>query len=100
MDSNGSGQFKRSQMTSPANTIIFAEEAEDFFSWTSGKYAIARHFGGGNFVLGDGHAEWIKYDDFCRECPASPGDEADSTGTGDWKPSKKYHWFPYRNAPI
>jgi prepilin-type N-terminal cleavage/methylation domain-containing protein len=103
MDPNGSAQFKRSEMTAPANTIILAEEPEDSFPSTSGKYAASRHFGGGNFVLGDGHAQWITFQDWCRA--GNPGctnffNDDNSTTSGDWKVGMKYHWFPYPGAPI
>ena len=100
MDPNGVRQFKRSEVMSPANTIILAEEPEDQFPSTSGKYAAARHSGGGNFFLSDGHAQWIKYEDFCRECPSNQFLESNSSSSGDWKAGVKYHWFPYPNAPI
>jgi prepilin-type N-terminal cleavage/methylation domain-containing protein len=98
MDPNGPDQFKRSQLTSPANTIIFCE-ADDGASSVGSTTTVARHFGGGHFVLGDGHAEWIRYDDFCRQCPANPSTESDSSSLGDWKTGTKYHWFPYKGAP-
>lgn len=100
MDPNGQAQFKRSQMVDPIRTIVFAEEAEDSFPNTTGKYCPARHFGGGNFVMGDAHAEWVKYEDFCRACPANGAADSNSGAAGgDWTTGIKYHWFPYRNAP-
>jgi len=103
MDPNGSAQFKRSQLISPTNTIVFAEEAENNFPLTTGNYCPARHFGGGNFAMGDGHAEWITFQDFCRN--ANPGctnptvEEYSNAVNGDWMPGNKYHWFPYPGAP-
>ena len=99
MDPNGPALFKRQQSVSPTNTFLFAEN-EGSFSQTLGKYCPARHSGGSNFVFIDGHAEWIKYDDFCRECPANPFLDGDSGPTGDWKTGIKYHWFPFKNTSI
>ena len=98
MDPNGPGTFKRAQCVSPSNTFLFAEN-EGSFSCTNGKYCPARHSGGSNFVFVDGHAGWLTYNDYCRECPASPGLESDSSAlSGDWKIGVKYHWFPFKNA--
>jgi prepilin-type processing-associated H-X9-DG protein len=103
MDPNGPAQFKRSQLTSPTNTIVFAEEAEDNFSETTGNFCPARHFGGGNFAMGDGHAEWIAFQDFCRSgnpgCTNMTVEANSSSINGDWRPTNKYHWYPYPNTP-
>jgi len=93
-------QFKRVEMTNPGATILLTESTEDAFPNATGANAPARHFGGGNFMLGDGHAEWIAWKDFCRSCPTHNFTDQDSTAFGDWAASEKYHWFPYKNAPI
>jgi prepilin-type processing-associated H-X9-DG protein len=106
-ESSAAVGFRRNQMTSPPNTILFCEEPEDNFSETSGKYdTVTRHFGGSNFVFGDGHADWINFTNFCREgntveCPfplgTIPWDE--SGINGDWKAGVvPYHWWPFANA--
>ena len=104
MDPNGPDQFKRGQMTEPTTTIVFCEGAEDSYPATNGNYCPSRHFGGANFTMGDGHSEWVKHDDFCTGggaagCPVNSALNSDSSNAGDWKPGRKYHWFPYRNAP-
>ena len=54
-------------MVKPATTIIFCEELEDAFPETNGAYDnVQRHFGGSHFVMGDGHAEWLAFGNFCR----------------------------------
>ena len=59
--------FRRDRMTAPSTTIIFCEEVEDDYPETNGQYDIVtRHSGGSNFVLGDGHVEWIPLANFCR----------------------------------
>lgn len=99
--------FRRSRMLSPASTIIFTEENDyqptygetrgDSLSsrTTSGTYdpSVARHSGGLNFVLGDGHCEWIKAEDFCRNCPNQQYQWDDSSTGGDWKNGTRYHWW-------
>ncbi len=99
MDPNGTPLFKRGQCDQPSTTVMFSEN-DGSVSSSNGKYAPARHNGGSNLTFVDGHAQWVKREDFCRECPSSAGAEADSTAlSGDWKPGKKVHWFPYAGAP-
>lgn len=102
MDPPLTPQFKRSELTDPATTIILVETTEDIFPGATGANASSRHFGGANFVLGDGHAEWIRFTDFCRQaapgCPIPFGDNNSGPG-GDWQTGVKYHWFPYLGAP-
>lgn len=102
MDPNGPDQYKRSQLISPTNTIVFAEGNEDPFPSTNGQYCPQRHFGGGNFVFGDGHADYIKFQDYCRA--GNPGCsslilESNATLSGDWNPHVKFHWFPFPSMP-
>jgi prepilin-type processing-associated H-X9-DG protein len=98
--------FRRNRMTSPTNTILFCEEPEDNFPETNGRYdTVTRHFGGSNFVFGDGHADWVHFTNFCRAantvgCPAPLGQlQWDQSGiNGDWKSVVHYHWWPLINA--
>jgi type II secretory pathway pseudopilin PulG len=97
--------FRRNQATIPPNTILFCEEPEDGYAETEGEYdTVTRHFGGSNFVFGDGHADWIAFTNFCRAlnpgCPAPLGNIAwdNSTPSGDWKPGVPYRWWPFVNA--
>ncbi len=103
MCANGDKPFKRSQMTEPTTTFIMCDGEENSFPSTNGNYCPARHFGGGNFSMGDGHAEWVKFDDFCRSANpgcGNPTTEGNSSSiNGDWRTSNKYHWFPYAGAP-
>ena len=98
--------FKRDRMTAPANTITFSEEVEDSFSETSGRYVGAKHQGGGNFVFGDGHAEWLPFALYCRQ--GNPGCSgfgntvlwSDSSASGDWNPQIQYHWWFFKGATV
>jgi len=98
--------FRRSRMVSPATTIILVEEPEDVFPSTNGKFiaedpfgnytpSTARHSGGLNFVMGDGHAQWIRIEDYCRNCPSDAGAFNDSSvgPNGDWHAGRPYHWW-------
>ncbi len=98
MDPNGTPLFKRAQVELPAQTVMFSE-GEGSFSSSNGKYAAKRHNGGANLAFVDGHAAWVRWEDFCRECPANSSLEGDSSITGDWAVNTKYHWFPYQGAP-
>ena len=106
-EGNTSIGFRRDRMVSPATTIVFCEEVGDKFPETNGLYdLVTRHSGGSNFVLGDGHVEWIPIAKFCRQgnalCPPPlsniPWDE--SGPGGDWKTGVPFHWwfFPYANT--
>jgi prepilin-type processing-associated H-X9-DG protein len=97
--------FRRNRTTSPTNTILFCEEDEDNFSETSGRYmTVTRHFGGANFVFGDGHAGWIALTNSCRSgCPGCIGLLStipwnDSSSAGDWRSGIPYHWWPFKGA--
>ena len=98
--------LRRNQMMSSRNTILFCEETEDNFSETNGQYdTVTRHFGGSNFVFGDGHADWIHFTNYCRSgnaliCPYPLGTVLwdDSTIYGDWNPAIPYHWWPFLDA--
>jgi len=96
--------FRRSRMAKPATTIIFCEGTEDNFSETEGRDAPARHSGGSHFVMGDGHAEWIAFTNFCRSgnagCPAPLGNiQWDSSYSGgDWAKYVPYHWWFFLDA--
>ena len=84
-----------SWMTAPSITIVFAEEPEDNYPETCGLYdTTTRHTGGSNFVMGDGHVEWVAWNNFCRSgnsamgpCPTPLGQiQWDQSGVnGDWK---------------
>lgn len=97
--------FRRNRMTNPPNTILFCEEPEDNFAQTNGRYdTVTRHFGGSNFVFGDGHAGWIALTNFCRNgnqlCPPPLSNiQWDESGPGgDWSTGIQYHWWPFRFA--
>jgi prepilin-type processing-associated H-X9-DG protein len=90
--------FRRDQMLSPSSTIIFSEEVEDGFSETFGQYVGAKHGGGGNFVFGDGHVEWLTFQSYCRKgnpgCQSAIDTYKSGTGPGaDWNGSVQYHWW-------
>jgi prepilin-type processing-associated H-X9-DG protein len=100
--------FRRDRMVAPSSTIIFCEEAEDNYPETQGQNeTVTRHSGGANFVLGDGHVEWIVFYQFCRAnnagCPVPLADIAwdNSQGgnsPGDWNPAVPYHWWFFVDA--
>jgi prepilin-type N-terminal cleavage/methylation domain-containing protein/prepilin-type processing-associated H-X9-DG protein len=101
--------FRRDRMVAPSTTIIFCEEPDsdptygetqgDAISGTPsmGGYnsATARHSGGMNFVLGDGHVEWIGLVNYCTSCPVRGYAYSNSGPTGDWNPRAlpPYHWW-------
>ncbi len=74
--------FRRDRMVAPSTTIVFLEAAEDNFGESNGQFLTivpspghgigARHSGGANFVMGDGHVEWITFAAFCRKVMRMP----------------------------
>jgi prepilin-type N-terminal cleavage/methylation domain-containing protein/prepilin-type processing-associated H-X9-DG protein len=109
--------FKRDRMQAPATTIIFsdANEYDMTFGVTNGRYIAenppgssgvynentGRHSGGLNFVMGDGHCEWIPVRSYCRSCPADQGtwyDSGQSPSSGDWGAGRAYHWWFFPGA--
>ncbi len=101
--------FRRSRMIKPATTLIFCEEPEDNFPDATGQYIGARHFGGNNFVFGDGHCEWLTFQNYCRAnnqegpapCSGFNGTIpalASGTGLGEWNPQVTYHWWFFPGA--
>jgi prepilin-type N-terminal cleavage/methylation domain-containing protein/prepilin-type processing-associated H-X9-DG protein len=102
--------FRRDRMIAPATTIIFCETPDDGSTYgeqqgnsisqtavSGGAYtsASARHSGGMNFVLGDGHVEWIPIANYCRSCPTYAFNWDNSTAGGDWSTRNPvpYHWW-------
>jgi prepilin-type N-terminal cleavage/methylation domain-containing protein/prepilin-type processing-associated H-X9-DG protein len=100
--------FRRDRMTAPSATIVFCEAPEDIFPETDGMHeAVNRHSGGANFVLGDGHSEWIPFNLFCRSgnaltCPLPLGatlwDDSGIHGHADWSPGVIWHWWFFAGA--
>ncbi|HUK83939.1 MAG TPA: DUF1559 domain-containing protein, partial [Verrucomicrobiae bacterium] len=85
IDVSGSGdcRWKRSQMDNPAITFLLCE-SDGGGSTVGAGTSVARHSGGENFVMGDGHSEWVPYDKYCRSCPANTTPDTDSSALGDW----------------
>ena len=100
-------------MTAPSTTIIFCEENDSPSQSTYGETrgdslcaltrdgpfdpTTARHSGGMNFVMGDGHCEWIRAENYCRgtTCKNQPYGWDDSASDGDWQSihPPPYHWW-------
>ena len=102
MDPNGLGRYKRIQLTEPTTTILLCE-AEGEGGEVAANSSVSRHFGGQNFVMADGHSEWVLYIRYCRSggpipCPQNFPDTDSSSLSGDWKPGVLYHWFPFKGA--
>jgi prepilin-type N-terminal cleavage/methylation domain-containing protein/prepilin-type processing-associated H-X9-DG protein len=91
-------RFKRSQMTNPSATLVLCESDGPGGS-VGANTSVARHSGGQNFVLGDGHAEWISFNNYCRGGGACPQNYSDATSIQEWQQNAKYKWFPFMGAP-
>jgi prepilin-type processing-associated H-X9-DG protein len=92
-------RFKRSQMEKPAQTILLCESDGQGAS-VGANTSVARHSGGQNFVLGDGHAEWVAFRNYCRQPGAGcPNPYSDTTSVPEWQQNAKYYWFPFMGAP-
>ena len=101
--------FRRDRMVAPATTIIFCEvpDSGSNFGEMQGNSisgvigagtvtsSTARHSGGMNFVLGDGHVEWINFYNYCRSCSSYGFNWDVSSTAGDWstRAPPPYHWW-------
>jgi len=90
-------RFKRGQVTDPSTTFLLCE-SDGTGNTVGANTSVSRHFGGQNFVMADGHSEWIPYDKYCRSCPANLSSDTDSSALGDWAKGTPYHWFPFKGA--
>jgi len=103
MEGDTSIGFRRDRMQAPSTTIVFCEEPEDKFPETNGQYDLVnRHSGGSNFVLADGHVEWIELRNFCRNgnvlCPAPLSNIMWDDSSKDWLAAVPFHWWPFHLA--
>jgi prepilin-type N-terminal cleavage/methylation domain-containing protein/prepilin-type processing-associated H-X9-DG protein len=105
MDPNGLARFKRTQVANPPTTFLLCE-SDGTANTVGANSSVSRHSGGQNFVMTDGHSEWVPFNKYCRSggaipCPQQNFPDTDSSGlSGDFKPGVQYHWFPYRGAPV
>jgi prepilin-type N-terminal cleavage/methylation domain-containing protein len=97
----GQGFRKRSVADKSSETIFLAESeapspGHTTFSFTSGEYIGSsssgvrqpRHSGGDNFVLMDGHAEWITQAKYSRTSTEMSG------ANNEWIIKRDYYWYP------
>ena len=108
MDPNGAAFFRRVQAVAPSQTIVFGDSSEGTFPTTTGGYsggvpvATPRH---GNllasFSFVDGHAEFVRTNDYIRIAPAMEGGASGTTAnsTAEWAAPQKVYWWPFSGAP-
>jgi prepilin-type N-terminal cleavage/methylation domain-containing protein len=88
-------QTKLQNIVNPSDTIFVAEAdgnnatAGAAQSNVTGKYAVARHDGRGEFAMCDGSARAIKYSDFIRLDGSDSGG-----GTAEWAIARPVYWYP------
>jgi prepilin-type N-terminal cleavage/methylation domain-containing protein/prepilin-type processing-associated H-X9-DG protein len=101
MDPNGAAQFRRSQVTSPVDTITFTENNEGKFPSSSGVYTPARHSKRANLGFVDGHAGPVHTNDYKRTKAEDGTGTAGSTTASsiEWGRPRVVYWYPYRGAP-
>jgi len=85
--------FRLSQVTKPAETVLFTENTGTEYPFAAGLYTPARHFGRANLTFVDGHAEAVPEKDFRRTAA-----EDDRSGL-EWRIGRKVYWFPFDGAP-
>ena len=93
LDPNGEIRFRRPQVLRPAETVNFAENNENSYPSTSGRFTPARHFLRANLAFVDGHAEAIHTNAFRRTALE------DSDSGAEWSKPRKVYWYPYPGAP-
>jgi prepilin-type N-terminal cleavage/methylation domain-containing protein/prepilin-type processing-associated H-X9-DG protein len=93
LDPNTAPRTGRAAVTSPMDTVLMAENTESDRAWVTGIDAPARHEQRGVFAFVDGHAEFVRTNDYTRTAT----DDADSVV--EWSVSRKVYWFPFSGAP-
>jgi prepilin-type N-terminal cleavage/methylation domain-containing protein/prepilin-type processing-associated H-X9-DG protein len=97
----GVGQTKISQIPKVSDTILVAENdpnsvgATDYsMSVVSGRYAIGRHNGRGNFAMCDGSARSARTNEFVRTAAENSGG-----GATEWSNNRTIYWYPSADTP-
>lgn len=93
MDPDGPAQFRRGQVASPGETVIFTENSENHYPSASGRFTPGRHFWRANLGFCDGHAESVHTNDYRRTTAE------DNDSTIEWRVPRAVYWYPYRGAP-
>jgi prepilin-type N-terminal cleavage/methylation domain-containing protein/prepilin-type processing-associated H-X9-DG protein len=102
LDPNGAPFFRRSQAVQPSQTVAFGDASENNFPNINGgmggtpavPFALPRH---GNqmacFAFVDGHAEFVRTNDYVRSAAMS------GSSTAEWAATQKVYWYPFDGAP-
>jgi prepilin-type N-terminal cleavage/methylation domain-containing protein/prepilin-type processing-associated H-X9-DG protein len=93
LDPNTAPRPGRSAVVAPADTIVTGENTEGTTPFALGLTAPARHDLRGVFAFVDGHAGFVRTNDYTR----TPAEDSDSAV--EWSTPRKVYWFPYSGAP-
>jgi prepilin-type N-terminal cleavage/methylation domain-containing protein/prepilin-type processing-associated H-X9-DG protein len=93
LDPNTALRPSRSAVARPRDTILMAESTEGRTPSVTGLVAPARHEQRGVFAFVDGHAGFIRTNDYTR----TPAENDDSMI--EWSMERKAYWYPFSGAP-
>jgi prepilin-type N-terminal cleavage/methylation domain-containing protein/prepilin-type processing-associated H-X9-DG protein len=91
--------YKRAICDKPSDTVFMSESENNTFPFTDGYFigpncppplTPPRHSGGMNFVFVDGHAQWVKIEEYGRSQPMT----AKNSALVEWASARTIYWFP------
>jgi prepilin-type N-terminal cleavage/methylation domain-containing protein/prepilin-type processing-associated H-X9-DG protein len=97
MDPNGGGQFKRTELLKPIDSVTFTENNEGSFPSAYGApgpppLVPARHSMRANLGFADGHAAPVPVNEYTLG-------QSDTTAGAEWSRPRKVYWWPFPTAP-
>jgi prepilin-type N-terminal cleavage/methylation domain-containing protein/prepilin-type processing-associated H-X9-DG protein len=93
LDPDGPEQFRRGQVVSPAETVVFTENSENQYPSASGRFTPGRHVLRANLGFCDGHAQAVATNDYRR----TTAEDQDSRI--EWRVPRAVYWYPFSGAP-
>lgn len=86
-------QFRRTDVQQPACTVTLADNSEQNYPTTSGRYTPGRHFSMANLAFVDGHATAVHSNQYFRTSAE------ESNSRTEWSKPRDIYWFPFPGAP-
>jgi prepilin-type N-terminal cleavage/methylation domain-containing protein/prepilin-type processing-associated H-X9-DG protein len=93
LDPNTAPRTGRAAVTSPHDTILMAENTGGTTPFVTGLAAPARHERRGVFAFVDGHAGFVRANDYTRTAVE------DGDSIAEWAAAREVYWYPFSGAP-